>query len=72
MNYARLGLAAVAATVVDAVYGYTVYGNIISNEFAKYPLDLPLERVPDRIPAADVCRTAVRDARCQLPVRKRI
>ena len=38
MNYTRLGLAAVAATVVDAVYGYTVYGNIISSEFAKYPL----------------------------------
>jgi hypothetical protein len=37
MNYGRLALAAVAATVVDAVYGFVVYGNIISGEFARYP-----------------------------------
>ena len=37
MNYGRLALAAVAATVVDGIYGYVVYGNIISGEFAKYP-----------------------------------
>lgn len=37
MNYGRLALAAVAATVVDGVYGFLVYGNIISGEFARYP-----------------------------------
>jgi len=37
MNYARLGLAAVAATIGDGVYGYVVYGHIIGSEFAKYP-----------------------------------
>jgi hypothetical protein len=37
MNYGRLALAAIAATFVDAVYGFVVYGNIISSEFARYP-----------------------------------
>ena len=37
MNYGRLALAAVAATVVDGIYGFLVYGNIISGEFARYP-----------------------------------
>ncbi len=37
MNYGRLALAALAATIVDGVYGFVVYGNIISSEFAKYP-----------------------------------
>ena len=37
MNYARLVLAAVAATVFDAVYGFLVYGMLIAPEFAKYP-----------------------------------
>ena len=37
MNYGRLASAAVAATIVDAVYGFIVYGNIISGEFARYP-----------------------------------
>jgi hypothetical protein len=37
MNYSRLALAAVAATVVDGVYGFVVYGNVISGEFGKYP-----------------------------------
>ena len=37
MNYARLGLAAVAATVFDAIYGFLVYGILIAPEFAKYP-----------------------------------
>jgi len=37
MNYGRLALAAVAATVVDGVYGFVVYGNILSGEFARYP-----------------------------------
>jgi hypothetical protein len=37
MNYGRLALAAVAATVVDGVYGFVVYGNIIRSEFVRYP-----------------------------------
>ena len=37
MNYGRLALAAVVATVVDGVYGFVVYGNILGGEFAKYP-----------------------------------
>ena len=37
MNYTRLLLAAVAATVVDAVYGFVVYGQILTPQFARYP-----------------------------------
>jgi len=37
MNYARIVLAAVAATVVDAVYGFAVYGVLLTSEFARYP-----------------------------------
>jgi hypothetical protein len=37
MNYTRLLLAALAATVVDAVYGFVVYGNVLMNQFARYP-----------------------------------
>jgi hypothetical protein len=37
MNYARLALAAVAATIVDAVYGFLVYGMLLAPEFARYP-----------------------------------
>jgi len=37
MNYARLALAAVAATVFDAIYGFLVYGMLLAPEFAKYP-----------------------------------
>ena len=37
MNYARLVLAAVAATVFDAVYGFLVYGMLLAPEFARYP-----------------------------------
>ena len=37
MNYGRLALAAVAAWVVDAVYGFIVYGTILSGEFGRYP-----------------------------------
>jgi hypothetical protein len=37
MNYARIVLAAVAATVVDAVYGFAVYGVLLAGEFARYP-----------------------------------
>ena len=37
MNYGRLALAAVAATVIDGVYGFVVYGQVIGSEFARYP-----------------------------------
>ena len=37
MNYARLALAAVAATVFEACYGFLVYGMLLAPEFGKYP-----------------------------------
>jgi hypothetical protein len=37
MNYARLALAAVAATVFDALYGFLVYGMLLAHEFERYP-----------------------------------
>jgi len=37
MNYARLALAAVAATIFDAVYGFVVYGMLLAPEFSRYP-----------------------------------
>ena len=37
MNYGRLVIAAVAATVVDAVYGFLVYGVLLNHEFGRYP-----------------------------------
>ena len=37
MNYSRLALAAVAATVWDAVYGFVVYGMLLAPEFGRYP-----------------------------------
>jgi hypothetical protein len=37
MNIARVALAAVVATVVDAVYGFVVYGTLLSGEFGRYP-----------------------------------
>ena len=37
MNYSRIALAAVAATVVDAVYGFLVYGTLLSSQFARFP-----------------------------------
>lgn len=37
MNYPRLALAAVAGTLIDAVYGFGVYGMLLTPEFAKYP-----------------------------------
>lgn len=37
MNVGRLALAAVAATVWDAVYGFLVYGTLLAPEFARYP-----------------------------------
>ena len=37
MNLGRLALAAVAATVVDAIYGFVVYGVLLAGEFGRYP-----------------------------------
>jgi hypothetical protein len=37
MNYGRLALTAVVATVVDFIYGYAVYGTLLTSEFARYP-----------------------------------
>jgi hypothetical protein len=37
MNYVRLALAAVAATIFDAVYGFVVYGMLLVPDFARYP-----------------------------------
>jgi hypothetical protein len=37
MNIPRLALAAVVATIVDSVYGFTVYGMLLAGEFGKYP-----------------------------------
>jgi len=37
MSYGRLALAAAVATLADGIYGFVVYGNIISGEFARYP-----------------------------------
>ncbi|SRR6266508_4813940 len=36
MNYTRLALAAVAAFIVDAVYGFAVYGNVLQSQFAAH------------------------------------
>ncbi len=33
MNYTRLALAAIAATLADFVYGFVVYGNILTSSF---------------------------------------
>jgi hypothetical protein len=37
MNMTRLVLAALAATVVDGVYGFVVYGNALAGQFAAFP-----------------------------------
>ena len=37
MNYRRIALAAIAATIVDGIYGFVVYGQVIGSEFARYP-----------------------------------
>jgi hypothetical protein len=37
MNYARVAVAALAATVVDAIVGYLIYGVLLANSFAGYP-----------------------------------
>jgi hypothetical protein len=37
MNYPRIVIAAIVATVVDAVYGFVVWGQVLSGEFGRYP-----------------------------------
>ncbi len=37
MNYSRIALAAVTATVFDACYGFLVYGTLLSSHFERYP-----------------------------------
>ena len=37
MNYTRLALAAVAATIADFVYGFAVYGNLLTGSFLAQP-----------------------------------
>jgi hypothetical protein len=37
MNYTRIVLAAVVATVVDGAYGFLVWGKVLAGEFGRYP-----------------------------------
>ena len=37
MNMARLALAAVAATLVDGIFGFVVFGNAFVREFEAFP-----------------------------------
>ena len=37
MNYTRLAIAALAATIVDGVYGFLVWGKVLAGEFGRYP-----------------------------------
>jgi hypothetical protein len=37
MNYGRLVVAALAATAMDALYGFVVWGQLLSREFGRYP-----------------------------------
>jgi hypothetical protein len=51
MNYARLAAAAAAAWIVDGLYGFLVYGNLMADEFAKYPgVFRPLEAMNAKMP----------------------
>jgi hypothetical protein len=51
MNYSRLALAAVAAWVVDGLYGFVIYGNLLNAEFALYPgVFRPLEAMNAKMP----------------------
>lgn len=51
MNVGRLALTAVVATIVDFIYGFVVYGNLLTSEFAKYdnifrPMDKQMAFLP--------------------------
>lgn len=55
MNYGRLVAAALAGTVVDAVYGFLVYGMLLAGEFGRYP---NVYRPSDAPPAFLMCMFA--------------
>src|SRR5213083_2216063 len=51
MNYTRLALAAVVATIVDMIYGFAVYGTALANEFGRYPgVFRPMDEINTKIP----------------------
>ena len=50
MNYTRLALAAVVATIVDMVYGYVVYGVVLAGEFSRSGVFRPMEAVTPNLP----------------------
>jgi len=51
MNMSRLAMAAVAAWIVDSVYGFLVYGQALMGEFGKYPgVYRPMEAVNAQLP----------------------
>jgi hypothetical protein len=51
MNYTRLALAAVVATIVDIVYGFAVYGTALASEFGRYPdVFRPMDAINAKIP----------------------
>ena len=72
MNYGRLALAAVAATVVDGVYGFVVYGNILSGEFARYPAIYRSSETQTPFLPLMFAGHPLRHARGELPVRERL
>ena len=37
MNYGRVAVAALAGWIVDGVYGFVVYGNLMAGQFMSYP-----------------------------------
>ena len=37
MNYTRIVIAAIAATIVDGLYGFLVWGKVLAGEFGRYP-----------------------------------
>ena len=51
MNYGRLAAAAAAAWIADGLYGFIVYGNLMTSEFALYPgVFRPLEAMNAKMP----------------------
>ena len=37
MNYGRVVVAAIVGTIVDMVYGFLVYGTLLTGQFERYP-----------------------------------
>jgi hypothetical protein len=51
VNYGRLAAAAVAAWIADGLYGFIVYGNLMTAEFGLYPgVFRPLEAMNAKMP----------------------